>query len=167
YPSNYVHAIVVNSIRDFGVHGVEPASWLYIDGCTNFGGNISVSVSSTSCSSEATGRSSGIAGMIVSAGRDPVAAGTLRRPLDPMRDGNVVVQGRVAADRASSYTYRAQIGYGVQPLETEWVDIVPFGATRTAPLDGVLATITPAQIAPPTAAQVARRQAEAADPSSK
>ena len=243
YPSNYVHAIVVNSIRDFGVQGVEPASWLYIDGCTNFGGNISVSVSSTSCSSEATGRSSGIAGMIVSAGRDAVAAGTLSRPLtanevrqlfeqtaddlnfemqrqiafpdtiryaseagadqftghgrinanaavarildghippeaeirapvwfqplDPMRDGNVVVQGRVAADRASSYTYRAQIGYGVQPLETEWVDIVPFGATRTAPLDGVLATITPAQIAPPTAAQVARRQAEAADPSSK
>src|SRR5206468_4106865 len=81
YPSNYVHAIVVNSIRDFGVQGVEPASWLYIDGCTNFGGNISVSVSSTSCSSEATGRSSGIAGMIVSAGRDAVAAGTLSRPL--------------------------------------------------------------------------------------
>src|SRR5206468_6654588 len=37
--------------------------------------------SSDLCSSEATGRSSGIAGMIVSAGRDAVAAGTLSRPL--------------------------------------------------------------------------------------
>src|SRR2546425_2673116 len=44
YPSNYVHTIVVNSIRDFGLQGVEPQSWLFIDGCTNFGGNISVSV---------------------------------------------------------------------------------------------------------------------------
>src|SRR5207249_3147816 len=60
YPSNYVHTIVVNSIRDFGLDAVEPQSWLFIDGCTNFGGNVSVSVSSTSCSSEATGRSSGI-----------------------------------------------------------------------------------------------------------
>src|SRR5439155_965317 len=211
YPSNYVHAIVVNSIRDFGVRGVEPASWLYIDGCTNFGGNISVSVSSTSCSSEATGRSSGIAGMIVSAGRDAVAAGTLGRPLtanevrqlfeqtaddlnfemqrqiafpdtiryaseagtdqftghgrinanaavarildghippeaeirapvwfqplDPMRDGNVVVQGRVAADRASSYTYRAQIGYGVSSpaiadLDGDGVGDIVFGTSN-------------------------------------
>src|SRR5437667_7190163 len=106
YPSNYVHAIVVNSIRDFGLKTcaggsrsgsgchldadcpggacadpVEPQSWLFIDGCTNFGGNISVSVSSTSCSSEATGRSSGIMGLLVSAGRDAVAAHTLGSPL--------------------------------------------------------------------------------------
>src|SRR5207253_2178519 len=33
--------------------------------------------------------------------------------------------------------------------------------------DGVLATITPAKIPQPTAAQIARRQAEVADPSSK
>src|SRR5439155_242330 len=64
-----------------GVDQVEPASWLYINGCTNFGGNLSVSVSSTSCSSEATGRSSGIAGLIVSAGRDAVGASTLTHPL--------------------------------------------------------------------------------------
>src|SRR5204862_7607571 len=81
YPSNYVHTIVVNSIRDFGLQAVEPQSWLFIDGCTSFGGNVSVSVSSTSCSSEATGRSSGIMGLLVSAGRDAVAAHTLVSPL--------------------------------------------------------------------------------------
>src|SRR3989454_278138 len=199
YPSNYVHTIVVNSIRDFGLQGVEPQSWLFIDGCTNFGGNVSVSVSSTSCSSEATGRSSGIMGLLVSAGRDAVAGHTLGspltanelrqvleqtaddldfenqraitfpdtiryaseagtdqftghgrinahaavarilagkippeaeirspvwfQPLDPIRDGNIGVVGRVAAQRASGYTYRVQIGYGVNPLEREWVDI--------------------------------------------
>src|SRR5207302_3896617 len=81
YPSNYVHTIVVNSIRDFGLDAVEPQSWLFIDGCTNFGGNVSVSVSSTSCSSEATGRSSGIMGLLVSAGRDALAAHALGSPL--------------------------------------------------------------------------------------
>src|SRR5213596_2729107 len=182
YPSNYVHTIVVNSIRDFGLDAVEPQSWLFIDGCTNFGGNVSVSVSSTSCSSEATGRSSGIMGLLVSAGRDAVAGHTLGspltanelrqvleqtaddldfenqraitfpdtiryaseagtdqftghgrinahaavarilagnippeaeirspvwfQPLDPMRDGSFGVVGRVAAQRASGYSYR-------------------------------------------------------------
>src|SRR5256886_14122415 len=89
------------------------------------------------------------------------------QPLDPMRDGSSGGVGRIAARRAGGYTYRVQIGYGVNPLESEWVDIVPFGATRTAPLDGVLATIPPARIPQPTAAQIARRQAEVADPSSK
>src|SRR5437773_3586858 len=234
YPANCVHAIVVNSIRDFGVTGVEPASWLYINGCTNFGGNLSVSVSSTSCSSEATGRSSGIAGLIVSAGRDAVGAGALTRPLtaneirqvftqtaddidfetmraitfpdtvryasqagwdqftgygpvnanqavtrvlagqihpdvditsprwfqplDPSRARDIVVRGRVAADRATGYTYRVQIAYGIQPRESDYADIVPFGAPLNAPLDGSLATIHPAAIPAPTAEQIARRR---------
>src|SRR5207245_4438846 len=69
-----------NAIADFGVP-TEPNSWLFLNGCTNFGGNLQVSVSATSCSSEATGRSSGIAGLIVSAGRDAVDAHTLTSPL--------------------------------------------------------------------------------------
>ncbi|TMA56078.1 MAG: hypothetical protein E6J75_10445, partial [Deltaproteobacteria bacterium] len=76
FPGPYVHAIMVNAIADFGVPN-EPNSWLFLNGCTNFGGNLQVSVSATSCSSEATGRSSGIAGLIVSAGRDAVDHGTL------------------------------------------------------------------------------------------
>ncbi|HSV05489.1 MAG TPA: S8 family serine peptidase, partial [Candidatus Binatus sp.] len=80
FPGPYVHTIMVNAIADFGVP-TAPNSWLFLNGCTNFGGNLQVSVSATSCSSEATGRSSGIAGLIVSAGRDAVDAATLTSPL--------------------------------------------------------------------------------------
>src|SRR5439155_2248739 len=80
---------------------------------------------------------------------------------------NPCVVRLASAHLASGYTYRFHIGYGVNPLESDWVDVVPFGAPRTAPLDGVLATITPAEIPQPTPGQIARRQAEVADPSSK
>ncbi|HXC51235.1 MAG TPA: FG-GAP-like repeat-containing protein [Candidatus Limnocylindrales bacterium] len=244
FPSSYVHTIVANSIRDFGVDGVpvQPASWLYFNGCTNFGGNISVSVSSTSCSSEAVGRSSGITGLLISAGRDAADAHILDHPLTPNevrqlharsaddidfelnravsfpdtvryatqdgwdqftgygrvnatravdaifagtippeaeidepswfayldaeRDGAFDVRGRVAADRASGYTYRVQIGYGIQPRESDYTDIVAFGATKTAPTDGVLATIRADQIPAPTAEQVSRRLTQLPDVSS-
>ncbi len=251
FPGPYVHTIMINAIADFGVQGVEPQSWLYLDGCTNFGGNLQVSIPATSCSSEATGRSSGIAGLIVSAGRDAVDAATLTAPLtaneirqmitqtaddinfdvpggpvgtppstglrtvtfpdtsryatqagfdqftgygrinaraavervlagqippeadvtrpvwfqllDPQRDGAFTIQGRIAAQRASGYTYRVQIGYGVQPQEADFVDVVPFGTTQHAPIVGTLATITPAQIPAPTADQIARRQDQLPD----
>jgi hypothetical protein len=250
FPGPYVHTITVNSIRDFGVDQVEPQSWLYFDGCTNFGANVAVSISSTSCSSEATGRSAGIAGLIVAAGRDAVAAGRLTSPLtanevrqlftqtaddinfdvpggptgtpaetglravtfpdtsryatqagfdqftgygrvnafnavsrilavppqippeadirspiwfQPLRGGTFDVVGRVAATRAAGYTYRVQIGYGVQPQEGDFVDVVAFGPTHTAPVDGVLATITPADVPAPTADQIARRQTQLPD----
>ncbi|HYC00616.1 MAG TPA: FG-GAP-like repeat-containing protein [Candidatus Limnocylindrales bacterium] len=242
YPSNYVHTIVTNSIRNFGQDGVFPDSWLYFNGCTNFGGNISVAVPSTSCSSEAVGRSSGVAGLLVSAGRDAVDAGTLDYPLtaneirqlftrtaddidfennrvvgfpdtvryatqagfdqftgygrvnarsavedilagvippeaeidspvwfsyiDAERDGAFPVVGRVAAERAQRYSYRVQIGYGVQPRESDFVDIVSYGATRSSPLEGVLATITPEQIPAPTPEQISRRLAQLPDLSS-
>src|SRR5204862_385442 len=55
------------------------------------------------------------------------------------------------------------IAYGIQPQESEWTDVLPFGATQTAPIDGVLATITPAQVLAPTPAEIARRQAELPD----
>src|SRR5205814_2876303 len=218
---------------------------------TNFGANTAVSVSSTSCSSEATGRSSGMAGLLVSAGRNAVDHATLGSPLtaneirqlftqtaddvnfdtvggptgtpaetggrlitfpdtsryatqagfdqftgygrinihravarvaagqippeaeiakpvwfqllDPTRDGAFTVTGRVAADRAAGYTYRVQIAYGVQPLETDYVDVVPFGATLHAPVTGTLATVTPADVPAPTADQIARRQNQLPD----
>jgi hypothetical protein len=245
FPSAYAHTIVVNSIRDFGAPGgapVVPNSWLFFNGCTNFGGNVAVSVPSTSCSSEATGRAAGLAGLLVSAGRDAVEASTLATPLTanevrqlltqtaddidfetppgtravsfpdtiryatqpgwdqftgygrvnirsavarvaagdippeaeldapdwftplyPERDGSFVVRGRVAAARASAYTWRVQIGYGIQPQETDWIDVVPFGTPATVPVDGVLATIAPGQIPAPTPAQVARRVAQQPD----
>src|SRR5581483_1904776 len=59
-------------------------SYLYLNGCTNYGGNIAVAIESSSCSSEATGRGAGIAGLLVSAALDAVDAGRLvPRRVDP------------------------------------------------------------------------------------
>ncbi len=82
YPSTYDHAITVNSVTKFpeegGVPLMLPRSYLYLNGCTNFGARMSVSVPSASCSSEATGRSAGIAGLVYSAAMDAAARGAIR-----------------------------------------------------------------------------------------
>jgi len=76
-PSALNHAMVVNSIT----HAVDdvqvPATWLALNGCTNFGGYIWVSVPSTSCSSDAVGQSAGMAGLLYSAARNAVEAGVI------------------------------------------------------------------------------------------
>jgi hypothetical protein len=75
-PALLDHTIVVNSVtRDTSF---SPPSYLYLNGCTNYGANIAVSVESSSCSSEATGKAAGVAGLIESAAQDAVAAGRLR-----------------------------------------------------------------------------------------
>jgi hypothetical protein len=79
-PSADRHTITVNSVTKFAtVSGftMSPHSYLYLNGCTNYGGNIAVAISSSSCSSEATGRASGIAGLLISAALDQVDAGHL------------------------------------------------------------------------------------------
>src|SRR5262245_39256948 len=86
-PSADRHTITVNSVTKFAsVSGftMSPHSYLYLNGCTNYGGNIAVAISSSSCSSEATGRGSGIAGLLISAALDAVDAGHLVPPrVDP------------------------------------------------------------------------------------
>lgn len=80
YPAAYRNTVVVNSVTRFFEQGgftQSPPSYLYLNGCTNFGGNIAVSVPSTSCSSEATGLSAGMAGLIISAARNEIDRGTL------------------------------------------------------------------------------------------
>jgi Subtilase family len=75
-PGAAPHTIVVNAIRGpenvagsgkASVNTATPPSWLQLDGCTNFGTRIDLSVTGNSCSSEATGKSSGVAGLIYSA----------------------------------------------------------------------------------------------------
>jgi hypothetical protein len=55
-----------------------PASSLYLNGCTNFGPDIAVTVESGSCSSEATGKTSGTVGLLESAAADAVGSGKLK-----------------------------------------------------------------------------------------
>jgi hypothetical protein len=75
-PGYLPHTIVVNSVTESdnasGVPLQEPQSYLHLNGCTNYGANIAVSVESSSCSSEATGKTGGIVGLAESAAIDAV-----------------------------------------------------------------------------------------------
>src|SRR5204863_3506944 len=86
-PSANRHTITVNSVtryEDLAGLVLSPPSYLYLNGCTNYGGNIAVAVASSSCSSEATGRAAGIAGLLISAALDRVDMGFLAaRRTDP------------------------------------------------------------------------------------
>ena len=75
-PSILPDTIQVNSVTKDTSY--KPPSYLYLNGCTNYGANISVSVESASCSSEATGKASGIVGLAESAAANALAAGTLK-----------------------------------------------------------------------------------------
>lgn len=76
-PSGNRHTITVNSVTKFA-SDMTPKSYLYLNGCTNYGGNIAVAISSSSCSSEATGKGAGIAGLIISAALNEGARGRLK-----------------------------------------------------------------------------------------
>ena len=71
WPSSYPHVIVVNSVTKYDdTFTPQPKSYLQFNGCTNFSSKISVAIPSVSCSSDATGRASGMAGLIYSAARN-------------------------------------------------------------------------------------------------
>ena len=76
-PVNLERTMAVNSITDTESELLAPEQYLSLNGCTNYGGHIFVSVPSDGCSSEATGRSSGMMGLLQSAARDAVATGGL------------------------------------------------------------------------------------------
>jgi hypothetical protein len=60
--------IVVNSVNKYNSSFTNtPPSYLQFNGCTNFSTHVTVSVSSTSCSSNATELAAGIAGLVYSA----------------------------------------------------------------------------------------------------
>ena len=74
--------MVVNSVTHFaeqeGVAIGLPKTYLALNGCTNFGGYIWISVESNSCSSDATGQSAGMAGLLYSAARNAVDKGLIK-----------------------------------------------------------------------------------------
>lgn len=80
-PGDLPGTIVVNSVTQAPSEGgqslYEPNSYLYLNGCTNYGGNIGVSVESASCSSEATGKTGGITGLMESEAKNLLGAGKL------------------------------------------------------------------------------------------
>ncbi len=71
-PGALPHTIVVNAVQGPASLGGAPVtntppSYQQLDGCTNFGTRIDLAVPATSCSSEATGKSAGVVGLIYSA----------------------------------------------------------------------------------------------------
>jgi hypothetical protein len=76
WPSNYPHTIVVNSVTKYDTFTPAP-SYLQFNGCTNFSTKITIAIPSTSCSSDATGVGSGLAGLIYSAALNARDAGDL------------------------------------------------------------------------------------------
>jgi hypothetical protein len=107
FPAALARTMVVNSVTgpvtgpgDVPVQ--RPASYLALNGCTNFGGYIWVAVASTSCSSDATGQASGIAGLLYSAARNAIAQGVIAARSDtagrPLSAAEAKQLFRLAAD---------------------------------------------------------------------
>lgn len=62
------HTLPVHTIRYDGPNYKNSATFLAFDSCTNYGGHGGLSVSGTSCASEATGRMAGMLGLVYSMG---------------------------------------------------------------------------------------------------
>jgi hypothetical protein len=77
WPSTYPHVIVVNSVRKYDSTFTPDNSYLQFNGCTNFSTKVTLSIPSTSCSSNATGLAAGMAGLVYSAALNAQHAGTL------------------------------------------------------------------------------------------
>ena len=69
-PATANHVLTVHSVRYDGDNPENSSTYVAFDTCSNYGGHLSLSVSATACSSEATGRSSGIAGLAFSYAAD-------------------------------------------------------------------------------------------------
>ncbi len=78
WPAAAAHTVWVNSIRngDGDIVG-DRRDFRIQNGCTNHGGKAWVAISSTSCSSEATGRAAGMALLLISHGKNLMEAGAL------------------------------------------------------------------------------------------
>ncbi|MFQ5740668.1 MAG: S8 family serine peptidase [Acidobacteriota bacterium] len=77
-PSGLEHTIWVNSIvHGDGVLVRETDQFDLLNGCTNYGGQAWVAISSNGCSSEATGRAGGLAALLVSQGKNLMDRGLL------------------------------------------------------------------------------------------
>ena len=107
-PSSLERTMTVNSVTEKTVDLVGPGTidgYLALNGCTNFGGRTFVSVPSSACSSEATGQSAGMIGLVESYAREigvephPALAGQVGAAAGDVLSANEVMQlVRASAD---------------------------------------------------------------------
>ena len=69
-PTTGNHVLAVHSIRPAGKDYRTADSYVAFDACSNFGGQMSLSISASNCSSGATSRAQGIAGLAYSYSKD-------------------------------------------------------------------------------------------------
>ena len=67
-PATYNHTLPVHAVAYNGNSPTTSTSFVDFVNCTNYGGQLALSVSGTACSSEATGKTAGIAGLLYSYG---------------------------------------------------------------------------------------------------
>jgi hypothetical protein len=76
WPSSYPYVIVVNSVTHID-EAQSAGTYLAFDGCTNFSSRVTIAIPSVKCSSEATGRGAGMAGLVYSAAMNEIEKGNL------------------------------------------------------------------------------------------
>ena len=131
-PGSLPDTIVVNSVNKYDSTLTNtPPSYLQFNGCTNFSTHVTISVSSSSCSSNATELAAGIAGLVYSAAENAVIEHRMAPASDCHRvDGSacpitanevrqLMASGNIAGDltpgqSASSGTTPADAGDGGQ-----------------------------------------------------
>jgi hypothetical protein len=78
WPASLPHTIVANSVRDSPVP-TPNKSYLAFNGCTNFNAKVTISIESTSCSSNAVGLAAGYAGLIYSSALNAIEKTAMTR----------------------------------------------------------------------------------------
>ncbi|MBJ95252.1 MAG: hypothetical protein CMP23_12390 [Rickettsiales bacterium] len=81
YPAANAHVLFVHAIRHDSAEPENATTFFAYSNCTNFGPRLDLSFSATGCSSGATGRGAGIAGLMYSAMKDALDEGRLDAPL--------------------------------------------------------------------------------------
>ena len=162
YPSLYNHTIYVNAIRGNTRTMSEASTFWGLNPCTNFGARVSVSMPAESCSSGATSRLAGVAGLLVSMARDEGLDdlhaeevyqllrsttddldnrdpdwGDLRHPARPGFD-QLTGHGRVNADRAVAAVEAGRIPPVVDLDNPRWFAVVSPRERKLLPVSGLI-----------------------------
>jgi hypothetical protein len=115
-PATWNHTLPVHTVRYNGDSFHSSTTFLAFDSCTNYGGHGALSVSGTSCASEATGRTAGIAGLVFSMGLSlpqPVtlSAEEVMQILKQSADDIDVPESQVVPDGGTAPFYESKAGW--------------------------------------------------------
>ncbi|MCO4774029.1 MAG: VCBS repeat-containing protein [Deltaproteobacteria bacterium] len=82
YPGSNHHTLYTHAVRYDTEDREDANTWMSFSNCTNYGPRLDLSAPSTSCSSGAVGVTSGVAGLVVSAGLNAVDENIIDSPLN-------------------------------------------------------------------------------------